>query len=44
LDLMAEDLLSLMKDPKVRKCELAVTKDGIVSVDNDRQLVLVPPT
>lgn len=40
---MVEDLFALMKDPKARKCELTVTKDGIVSIDNDRQLVLVPP-
>ncbi len=44
LELMMEDLFTLMKEPKVRKCELAVTKEGIVSVGNDRQLVLVPPT
>lgn len=39
-----EELFPLMKDPKTRKCELTVTKEGIVSVDRDRQLVLVPPT
>ena len=40
---IAEELLTLVKNPKLRKYELVVTKDGIVSVDKDRQLVLVPP-
>lgn len=40
---MTADLLELMKEPKARRCELTVTRDGIVSIDDDRQLVLVPP-
>ncbi len=43
LESMIADLFDLMKDPRARKCELTVTKDGIVSIDDDRQLVLVPP-
>jgi len=43
LELMMEDLFTWMKEPKASRCQLTVTKDGIVSVDNDRQLVLVPP-
>jgi hypothetical protein len=40
---IVEELLALVKNPKLRKYQLVVSKDGIVSVDKDRQLILVPP-
>jgi len=40
---LVASLLSMAKNQKQRKYEMTVTKDGIVSVDDDKQLVLVPP-
>ena len=39
----ASDLLSLVKNSKPRKYDLAVTYYGLVSVDRDKQLLLMPP-
>lgn len=38
-----EKLVERLKDPKLKKFDLCITKHGIVSVNDDSQLVLVPP-
>ncbi len=43
LESEVSNLLTMVKNQKRRKYELAVTKSGMVSVDRDRELVLVPP-
>jgi hypothetical protein len=40
---LAEALIAACKDPRRAQYELTVTWTGIVSIDRDRQLVLLPP-
>lgn len=40
---LVTSLLSIVKNQKLRKYEMTVTKDGIVSVDDDKQIALLPP-
>lgn len=42
LEAVVVGLLELVKNPKASVYELAVTTDGLVSIDNDKQLVLEP--
>jgi hypothetical protein len=40
---LLQQLLPLCRQRNLKKGELVITKDGLVSVDRDRQLVLLPP-
>jgi hypothetical protein len=40
---VVEKLIELSKDPKLRKFDVTITKEGIVEVNKGTQLVLIPP-
>jgi hypothetical protein len=42
IESLVREMYALIKNPTIRKCALDVTKDGLVSVDRDRQLLLTP--